>query len=72
MPAPGNSRKSFIINEDGVFGRDNDSWREGLAEVARLLLEKGAKADAKDKNGKTPADLAEKTGKKDLVDMLQK
>ena len=36
-----------------------------------MLLEKGAKLDAKDKQGKTAADLAEAAGKKETAEVLR-
>ena len=43
----------------------------GHVRVVRLLLEKGADAEARDKYGKTALDLAERNGKTKVVDLLR-
>ena len=42
-----------------------------LTDLVRLLLEKGADVNAVNKDGKTPLDLAEENGNKEVVDILR-
>jgi ankyrin repeat protein len=46
--------------------------RMGRKDVVTLLLAKGAQADAKDKDGNTPMDLAAICGDEELVELLRK
>jgi len=43
---------------------------ENLSEIARLLLARGARRDAHDRAGRTPRDLAEAAGHKELAALL--
>jgi ankyrin repeat protein len=43
----------------------------GQIEVIQLLLEKGAKIQAKDKDGKTALKLAQSAGMSDVAKLLQ-
>jgi ankyrin repeat protein len=45
--------------------------RGGRMKVVEMLMEMGATVDCKDKNGMTPADLAEKNRKGDLASLLR-
>jgi len=45
--------------------------QEGHREIVKLLLEKGADANAKDKDGKTPLDRALSEGHTEIVKLLR-
>ena len=53
-------------------GGPNKGVRAGAAEVAKLLIAKGASQALKSKNGKTPLDIARENNLKELVTLLEK
>lgn len=53
------------------FARLHDAAKFGHAAVVKLLLEHGANADIKNKNGKTAKEIAEQHAKDSCVSLLK-
>jgi ankyrin repeat protein len=63
-----NSNINTVNNKGDTFL--HVACRKGLFDFAKCLLENGADLDAEDTNGKTPLDLANYSGKEDLVNLI--
>ncbi|MCG8340138.1 MAG: ankyrin repeat domain-containing protein [Cytophagales bacterium] len=66
--------KGADVNALGEDGSTALHWaaKWGYLDVVKLLIEAGAEIDAKDKNKKTPKDLADESGRKEVASYLNK
>jgi hypothetical protein len=63
-------RKHFGAGEEGTVSEAD--LNGNYLEIVGMLLEKGAKVDVLDNDGKTPLDQAIKNSEKEIVDLLRK